>query len=332
MADQRDLALLKQGVIPWNEWRVDSRGTPPDLSGANLNGARLSGADLSGANLNGAHLSHADLQGADLISARLSGADLSHANLITARLKHADLSHANLSHANLSNADLVDANLNGADFHTARLGFTIFALVDLRVVEGLDTVTHEGPSPVDINTVKLPEGETRTLFLQGVGFSDTFIDYYVSLFTAAIQYASCFISYTHQNEALAQQLYTSLQNKGVRCWYAPHDMKIGDHIRSRIEQAIHVHEKLLLLLSEHALKSDWVEDEVEIALEKERRQGREMLFPVRLDDAVMQTSQAWAAKLRRTRHIGDFTRWTDPQEYQRTFERLLHDLKVDVQS
>jgi len=66
---------------------------------------------------------------------------------------------------------------------------------------------------------------------------------------------------------------------------------------------------------------------VEAALEKEQRQQREVLFPVRLDDAVMQTSQAWAAKFRRTRHIGDFTNWTDPQAYQIALDRLLRDLK-----
>jgi hypothetical protein len=43
----------------------------------------------------------------------------------------------------------------------------------------------------------------------------------------------------------------------------------------------------------------------------------------------MQTSQAWAATLRRTRHIGDFTTWIDPQRYQAAFDRLLHDLKHD---
>lgn len=54
-------------------------------------------------------------------------------------------------------------------------------------------------------------------------------------------------------------------------------------------------------------------------MEKEKDQQREVLFPVRLDESVMQASQAWAKQLRRTRHIGDFTRWTDPEEYQRAF-------------
>lgn len=104
-------------------------------------------------------------------------------------------------------------------------------------------------------------------------------------------------------------------------------MKIGAKIRPTIDQAINRQEKLLLLISEYALKSAWIEDEVEAALEHERREQREMLFPVRLDDAVMETGQAWAAKLRRTCNIGDFTKWMEPGAYENAFERLLRDLK-----
>jgi hypothetical protein len=81
-------------------------------------------------------------------------------------------------------------------------------------------------------------------------------------------------------------------------------------------------------LSEHSVQSAWVQDEVESALERERREKRLVLFPIRIDDAVMETDQAWAASIRRTRHIGDFTRWKDHDSYQTAFERLLRDLKA----
>jgi hypothetical protein len=34
-----------------------------------------------------------------------------------------------------------------------------------------------------------------------------------------------------------------------------------------------------------------------------------VLFPIRLDNGVMETDEAWAADIRRTRHIGDFSEW-----------------------
>jgi hypothetical protein len=69
----------------------------------------------------------------------------------------------------------------------------------------------------------------------------------------------------------------------------------------------------------------WVEDEVTAGFEEERKRGEEVLFPIRLDGAVMNTNEAWASKLR-ARFIGDFRRWKDHEAYQRSFERVVRDL------
>ena len=71
-----------------------------------------------------------------------------------------------------------------------------------------------------------------------------------------------------------------------------------------------------------------MEKEVETAFEREHREKRMVLFPIRLDDDVMQTDQAWAADIRRTRHIGDFTEWQIHTDYSKAFERLMRDLKA----
>jgi len=303
-----------------------------DLSRANLIGVNLSEANLIGVNLSEAKLSRATLNGAYLNGAKLNGAKfngakLNGAFLIEADLSEADLSEADLSEAYLRRANLGNANLGNANLSEVYLVEAVFADNDLRAVKGLVEIHHGGPSIVQLHTVKLPQDGSALHFLRGTGVPNEWIDFYRVSMMMPIQYYSCFISYTHQDEKLARRLHADLQDHGVRCWFAPEDMKIGDKIRARIDEAIHLHEKLLLLLSEYALASVWVEDEVEAAMEKEQRQQREVLFPVRLDASVMQTSQAWAAQLRRTRHIGDFTYWTDPQAYQIAFDRLLRDLK-----
>ena len=104
-------------------------------------------------------------------------------------------------------------------------------------------------------------------------------------------------------------------------------MPIGGKILDEIDFAICLRDKVLLILSEDSIKSDWVEDEVTKAFEEERKRGQTVLFPIRLDDAVMDTNEAWAAKLR-ARHIGDFRRWKEHDEYQKSFERVLRDLTV----
>jgi hypothetical protein len=76
------------------------------------------------------------------------------------------------------------------------------------------------------------------------------------------------------------------------------------------------------------MRSTWVQDEVEAALEREHREKRLVLFPIRIDDAVMDTQEAWAASIRRSRHIGDFRKWKDHDAFQKALERLLRYLKA----
>jgi hypothetical protein len=142
-------------------------------------------------------------------------------------------------------------------------------------------------------------------------------------------YHSCFISYSYKDQAFAECLYADLQSKGVRCWFAPEDLKIGDHYHQRIDESIRLYDKLILILSEHAIQSAWVEREVVSAREKEDHIGHDILFPIRLDEAVMLTTRAWAADIRRRWHIGDFTRWKHQDDYQQALQRLLRDLKAE---
>jgi uncharacterized protein YjbI with pentapeptide repeats len=308
---------------------VEDSSISTDFANANLEKANFANADLRSANLSGANLKEAILVETTLVGDNLSNADLSRSYLINAYLNGANLSETNLSGASFVRAYLNGAKLSRADMNKAIMGWTTIGDVDLRYIRGLDTLQHIGPSTIGIDTILRSEGEVPEIFLYGTGATDAFIDYVRSLTRTPINFYSCFVSYSSRDEALARRLRDDLRTQGVRCWFAPEDMKIGDKIRARIDEAISLQDKLLLLLSKHSIASTWVESEVEAALEKEDRQQREMLFPVRIDDAVIQTSQAWAATLRRTRHIGDFTRWTDPREYQKAFERLLHDLKAE---
>ena len=138
---------------------------------------------------------------------------------------------------------------------------------------------------------------------------------------------SCFISYSSRDEAIARRLHADLQVNNVRCWFAPHDMQIGDSVIDRIDQAIRDHEKMLLILSAASVASQWVAAEVKTALMRERAEGGALLFPIRIDDAALQPTRGWAAQLHE-RHIGDFRAWKDYDVYELAFQRLLRDLRA----
>src|SRR5947209_10211015 len=351
MANEEHLDRIKSGIDGWNDWRRNNDDVIPELTQADLRGAELTGADLAqahleGADMRGVKLARADLSEADLYLAQLQDTDLSEADLSEASLYKADLTGASLLRARLHEANLSEAILSGARLQEANLSYallvrttmlnsnltkvklrdTVFAQLNLSDVSGLETCLHAGRSIVDNRTLEL-SGKLPLPFLRGVGFSDNLIDYLPSLLSRPIEHYSCFISFSTGDQPFADRLHADLQNKGVRCWFAPHDMPIGGKILDEIDSAIRLRDKVLLILSEHSIKSDWVKDEVTKAFEEERSRGLTVLFPIRLDDAVMETNEAWAAKLR-ARHIGDFRRWKEHDEYQKSFARVLRDLTV----
>jgi hypothetical protein len=121
MANEEQLAILRQGVEVWNQWRKENPYALVDLSRANLIQAILAGADLSRAilitaNLTGANLIAADLAGANLIAANFTGADLTKADLSSA-----DIRGANLTGADLSGADLYAVQALLTNFSETRL-------------------------------------------------------------------------------------------------------------------------------------------------------------------------------------------------------------------
>jgi uncharacterized protein YjbI with pentapeptide repeats len=331
MANPEHVKILAQGVAAWNHWRAEKPAVFPDLGGADLRGA---------------YLSRVDFRIADLAGANLTGA-----NLMGANLTAADLEWVNLSGTDLQGANLKEANLEKSDFTDARVYSTVFGDNDLSTVKGLETVDHLGPSTIGIDTIYRSNGDIPEVFLRGCGVPEDFITYMRSLVGKAIDFYSCFISYSSQDDDFAQRLHADLQQKGVRCWFAPEDLKIGDKFRMRIDESIRIYDKLMVVLSENSIRSRWVEEEVEAAFEKERKKPGDgirdtghgegpgalanqrkpsstVLFPITLDDAVMETDQAWAASLRRTRHIGDFRAWKDHDQYQKSFERLLRGLRA----
>ncbi|WP_220209527.1 toll/interleukin-1 receptor domain-containing protein [Reticulibacter mediterranei] len=365
MANGEHVKILQQGIDAWNEWRKKHPEVRPelcnidasninlsnidlinaDLVDANLSNAILRGAILKGAILKGANLSRADLRtasfrSADLSNANLSNTDLTSANLVSANLKGARLSDANLSRANLVSANLtrtylnyaflISTRLSRANFADALVEWTTFGNVDLREVNGLENIRHNGPSIIGMDTLMRSEGDIPVPFLKGAGISDTLIEYARSLVGRAIEYYTCFMSYSSQDHVFAERLYIDLQAKGVRCWFAPHDMKTGDIIRDRIDQSIRLYDKLLLVLSQHSVQSKWVRFEVEAALDKECEGKPPVLFPVRLDDAVLNSSTSWAAHIQRSRHITDFSQWKQHDDYQRALTRLLRHLQPDT--
>jgi hypothetical protein len=265
--------------------------------------------------------------------AELDGTDCRGANFGGSELSGAKLSRADLNGANLGGANLAGADLSAADFTAARATSTLFFNVDLSCVKGLETVVHDWRSTIGVDTIY--RGDIPEVFLRGCGVSDDMIAYIKSI-AGAIQFYSCFISYSTKDQEFADRLYADLQNKGVRCWFAQHDIHGGRKLHEQLDEAIRVHDKLLLILSEDSMNSNWVKTEIANARAREEREKKQMLFPITL--APFGEIKRWSlfdadrgidsAREVREYFIPDFSNWKDHDSYQKAFSALVRDLKA----
>jgi len=350
MANPEHVEIARRGAIAIAEWQKANIEVPFDLRGADLQRARLRGSNLSSANMAGANLRKAELQFVNLSGANLIGADLDMAKLYSASfvrtrltngatLRRADLSFAKLFETDLQEADLSEALLNRAVFVRCNMEsvnmtsvncrYSTFAEMDLSNVRFLETVKHSAPSSIGIDTLCRSNGEIPEEFLRGCGVPDELIEFSRSLIAKPFQFYTCFISFTDADDAFSKGLYDDLQAKGIRCWRWKEDAKWGSTLIREVDQAIRHYDKLIVIVSKNSLKAEPVIREIERALQKEQRERKEVLFPIRLDDSIFKWEHELQVDITR-KNIGDFRNWSNPAEYKEALDRLVKDLRADA--
>jgi hypothetical protein len=143
-------------------------------------------------------------------------------------------------------------------------------------------------------------------------------------------YHSCFLSYSHQDQAFVDKLYADLRKWNVPCWFAPDSIRTGEEFRRAIKMAIRTSDKLLVVLSENSSRSRWVQWEVCVARHIEANEHRVVLCPISIVNPSGCPTGRWFTDLKKSRHICDFSNCDDAQEYEKSFGRLLCDLKKPV--
>jgi hypothetical protein len=118
---------------------------------------------------------------------------------------------------------------------------------------------HHAPSTVGIDTRYKSQSEIPDKFLRDAGVSEEAIELARSIRCGPpIQWNSCFISYSTKDDDFARQLHSCMREANMRVWFAPEDLKGGKKLHEQLFDAVQVHDRLLLVLSEHNIQSEWV--------------------------------------------------------------------------
>jgi formylglycine-generating enzyme required for sulfatase activity len=94
-----------------------------------------------------------------------------------------------------------------------------------------------------------------------------------------ISYASEDVSSTTSDRQVADQICTALESQGIGCWIAHRDILPGDDWMDAIIDAVDQTKIIVLVFSANTEKSQWVKDEIKLALEEKRR-----IIPFRIQD------------------------------------------------
>lgn len=321
--NEEQYTILKSGVENWNQWREENPNIKIDLSSADL-----SYADLCNAKLSDAYLRNTDLRFADLRNTNLRFAELRFAYLRNADLRFADLRFANLTEANLENTNLTYCKLDK----------TIFGLTNLSTCKGLESVIVSGECVIDFKTLQA-SGKLSNSFYQKLKLPHSFIDYLPEFKDNPIEFFSVFLSHSWVNKEFVRVLYEELNNRGIHVWYDEKSMDIGEDIYESISEGVKKYDKVILVCSEAALESWWVDQELNLILDKERElqkkgiKDAKLLIPITVDDHIFNWKRGKHGAIK-SRKIGDFQevadpQKADPQKWDEAVKKLINALNVN---
>ena len=120
--------------------------------------------------------------------------------------------------------------LSEADLSDAQIGKIIFGSNGLGSMKGLDTVEHRGPSIIGIDTIYRSGGEIPEVFPPRLRCPRKFRRLRRIAGGQAIEYYSCFISYSHADKSFARDFTINYRGEASAAGFDEHQVLPGDNI------------------------------------------------------------------------------------------------------
>ena len=129
---------------------------------------------------------------------------------------------------------------------------------------------------------------------------------------------SIFLSHNTKDKFFVRELADRLSKLGVKVWIDEAEIKVGDSLTEKIGSAIEKTDFVGVVLSRNSVNSQWVQKELQIALQEEFRKKKVIVLPLLLEPVEL-------PPFLRDKFYADFT---SPEKFNQSFPKLLEALKI----
>ena len=132
---------------------------------------------------------------------------------------------------------------------------------------------------------------------------------------------SIFLSHNSKDKFFVRNLSDHLRSYGVRVWLAEAEISVGDSLTQKIGEAIEETDYVGVVLSHNSINSEWVQRELQIALQKEIRGKKIVVLPILIETVEI-------PPFLKDKLYADFT---TPERFEIELQKLLRALGVSVE-
>ena len=119
-----------------------------------------------------------------------------------------------------------------------------------------------------------------------IGAVGSIIGAFIAIFLVRLQAKekapSIFISYQHKDKKFARKIAKEMETVSGYVWLNDREINVGDSIKDKVELGLKESDYFLIIISEGARGSLWVEAELKKAIESGKT-----IFPIKIDNSEM---------------------------------------------
>lgn len=89
-----------------------------------------------------------------------------------------------------------------------------------------------------------------------------------------------FVCHASEDKGFVEPLAQALIDKGLKVWYAPFELKIGDSLRQEIDRGLTNSRYGIVVLSEAFFTKNWPQSELDALASRQNEEGRKVILPI----------------------------------------------------